>query len=606
MTDPAQGPPAQGPPAQGPRTPWPSPDLRRNALTLGLFLLVSAAWSWPLVTSPGSLSVARQFDLPGTIWAAWVATRLDPDLHTTLAGWPVGVDLRRGDSHLWLLIGATLGRLVSPARLVALVALIGPALSAWAAERFAARALGAAWPWSLVAGLAYAFTGLSATALLEGHQYLLLVPWLPLLAWQWHEATGPGGRVRHGLLAGGAFVLCLMSSAYVGIAGALWVLVWAGASLARRALRPLPVLAAGAVVAPVGLLYARAFSAGGGDFRSLDSFGSWGADLGGMMAAGSASLVSLAGADPTVDLAGHSMVHAIGMVPLALCAAAPALARRGELGELPWRRLLLLVALGLALALGPRLKPHMEPVAPWLLAPLGWFSWSSFFRFPGRLVTVAALAAGGLAAVVLSRLARPSTDAGPDVRPSLWPPGPALVLAMAALDVFLVTGLPGRAARLPLEAPQAYRTVPAQGALLTLTPQFVGLGLRTELLVLDGDCAWQHVHGRPVVHRCLDTARQSGPLWAASSWLRGALLQGAPGAEVAQGLAALGIGSVSWRPDLFAHGDRALIGQGLRAALGEPVGESRNGGEHVLLFAVPSPASEEQARAAWAALGVEG
>ena len=59
--------------------------------------------------------------------------------------------------------------------------LLGTALNAFTAERSAASDLGVGRPASLLAGIAYGYSGIAGNVILEGHVYHLLNPWLPLL-----------------------------------------------------------------------------------------------------------------------------------------------------------------------------------------------------------------------------------------------------------------------------------------------------------------------------------------------------------------------------------------------------------------------------------------
>jgi len=552
--------------------------IRRNLATVALFAALSAVWSWPLLTSPGDLHIYRQFDQYCTAWVAQVGAHWDGGLSTIMASWPVGQGLQRLDSLVLFLLARALGWLLGPWTLLGLLALVGPVLSAWAAERFAARVLGARWPWSLVAGVTYGFSGMAATSVLEGHVYPLLNPWLPLMAWQWHRATSADGRWHHGPAAGGLWALCLLTSAYTGIAASLWMVVWAVRLRGRWPEVKRIVYAAAAVVLPLGVGYSALFFTGGGASRAADAFGPDTMLRG--MGAGFGSLAALAGPVPGLDTLNHSISPALGFLPLALLVCTRWI--RPERG--PWKLCLVLGGVALLLALGPPGRHWFEPgyESP-LLRDLGRWGPLSMFRFPVRLAWITALAWGAVSAAVLSQLAAHA------------PRRAAPLLVVAALDVLMVTGMPGRGAHVPWEVPSAYRSTSSEGAILALLPEFGGPSIDAEQTLNDLECAYQIHHGRPILNVCVETTRRTGPRWRTGSWLRTALMQEESRREVAWRLASLGIGSVVWRPDLFFPGDREVLGEGLVRTLGEPVAASRDGGEYIVVFRVSDPAPPEVA-----------
>ena len=555
----------------------------RNLVTVSFYAVVCLVWSWPQVTG-ATVMVCRHFDIFGTLWVGGVGPYLSDSVVTPLSGWPEGLDLRRSDSLVLLLLSLTLGRLISGTTLLALVTLVGPVVSAWAAERFAARVMGARWPWSLLAGLTYAFSGIAATALLEGHPYILLNPWLPLLAWQWHRCTTPGARLRHGVLAGLLWLLCLLTSAYSGLAATLWVVAAALRPVLTRRLRRLqwrPVVAALGLILVSGGLYTVAFAAGGEGERAIDEF----RDMPnkGELRMGSTNLADLAGVSRAADTESHSMVPALGFLPLVLAA----LALRLRPAKGPWVMCLVLGLLALAVALGPVLRGSaFSDGIPWVLTPLIKLKLASFFRFPVRLVFIAALALGVVSAAVAHRLARGNRWA-------------ILLLPLALVDLWVCTGMPGRTVRWPLEVPGAYASLPGQGALLHLQPELHGGSKRMETFLSTLDCAHQHAHRRPLLARCLGGDHRSGPRFKVGSWLRSALLGETKPGDVRQQLASLGVGAVVWRPDLFIPADRLALRKGLTAALGPRLAVSSNGGDHVVVFGVRDPVARPQALKNW-------
>lgn len=480
----------------------------RNLLTVAFLSLICLVWCWPLVSDPPDWVLSRQFDHLGTLWVSGVGPRLDSGVVTLLLGWPLGQDL---------------------------------------------------------------LPGIAATALLEGHPYVLLTPWLPLMAWQWHRASSPGGRYLHGLLAGAMWVLCLLTSAYTGIVATLWVIVTGGRALARRDPCWGPFVLALLVMLVAGGAYALAFISGG-EGKPADAF--YMLPLTGAMLSGSTTLATLAGVPASVDLDAHSIVPAPGFLTLLL----PLFAWRLRLGAGPWRVCLLLGALGLVLALGPSLRGYVgKGGLPWILAPLAGIEAASFFRFPVLMMWLAGMGLGAVAALSASALGRRSR----------W--ALLLLLPLALLDIFRATGMPGRTARIPFEVPTAYRAIPQRGALLPLVLALNGTARTHETYLTTLDCAFQHVHRRPLVSRCLGGVHRGGPRWEIGSWLRSALMGKQDQRQIRSTLACLGVGSVVLRPDLFLAGDRKRIRGQLALALGPPVASSRDNGDHLKVHAGVGP-----------------
>ena len=546
--------------------------MRQHVLTVLLLAAVSVVFSWPLAIT-GELHVSRQWDLYTLLWVIHATDSLDASLHTALSAWPLGQDLSRADSFVLLALAKVWPG--SAMSLVRLVILAGPVLSGWAAERFAARCLGAAWPWSLIAGLAFAFSGLAATALLEGHIYMLLIPWLPLLGWAWMAAEGPQGRARDGLLAGLMWSLCLLTSAYIGIAASILVLL-----LVRRGAWA-PRLAAAGVVLPVSLAYLWLFVQTGQGQR-LDA-GGYAIPHAEILAAGSARLGTLIGWNADIDLFFHSLAPRLGAVALGLSLLAPVVLAAPSAAARPWRRLLIAAGLCVLLSLGAQVQLfHHDLELPWLLAPLGGLPGLTFFHFPARLLHIAVLALGAVAALVATALHR---RAG-------WLAAPLLVAAV--VDALAGSGAPLRTGRVPLQTPAAYQAAPP-GALLELLPRFNTNNGDMENYLNNLTCSYQLDHHRPLLNRCIGTALRSGPRWLVSGWLFDALLDRAPDARVPDTLSALGIGAVVLHPDLFLPADRQALRAGLADVLGAPIAESATG-EHVVMFAVPvDPAPDPQA-----------
>jgi hypothetical protein len=550
---------------------------RRAAITAALFCALSAIFSWPLITDPLGLQVSRQFDLFSLLWMQSMA-RPWPGLETAATAWPLGESLARADSFVLLSLARLLD-LVDPRLAAPLAALLGPPLSALAAERLAREDLGAAWPWSLIAGMTYGFSGLMATALLEGHVYVMLAPWPPLMASALLRAERQGSA-RQGALAGIFWGLSLWSSAYLGIAAGLLAAAL-GLPALRRAESRGPALVAAAVALAAGAAYAALFLSGGELARALSTTSHQSMVL--RMTAGSARLGGLAAWDPTADMVIHSITPTLGFTALALTLFSPWLVA----GTPAWRRLLAAALIAGALSLGPELQLyHSDLEWPWLLKPLESVAFASFFRHPARLLWATTLAMGGLAAAAATRLARHR-------------PRAALALVgFAAADAVLGTGAPLRTAEVPIESPSAYRAAPEGWAVLELFPLYEGAVEELELYFNNLTCAYQADHRRPLLNRCLGTTLRSGPRWEVSGWLIDAALRGDPPGPLQQRLVELGVGAVALHPGLFPGASRDELIEDFEALFGPPVATSTDAGDWVMLYALAGASGEPPPRAA--------
>lgn len=547
-----------------------SPSVRRNLITLGLFSALSIAFSWPLARDPLGMHVSPHFDMYTLAWLVNAAPTVDLGLQTPISGWPVGESLLRADSFVLLVLARVLVPVFGPTLPIAICSLLGPVASAWAAERMAARALGATWPLSLIAGAAYGFSGLMATALLEGHVYAMFLPWLPLLAWKGLDATRQGGTPRDAAWAGLWWGLCLLTTAYAGITASLLVVVLVVGALVRMQLEPRVAGAFVGVGGGIGLLYTLVFAAGGTaerlDRREIRSA------IRTVMDSGATHFDTIAAWTPTLDLYRHSIAPSLGFTILVLLLFSPWLLR----GTAGWRTLGFAGLVALALSFGPYLLVLNQgrTVVPWILFPLGDFAPATFFRFPGRFTTLAGLGLGGVAAVAATRIARH--------RPRV-----ALALvACAFLDPLIQTRVSARAAEVPFSAPSAYLSAPEDGAVLDLVPTFLGQVGDLDLLVNNLTCAYQMNHRRPILSQCLGTGAEAGPRPRVTGWLVQEITNGGTG--IVGKLASLGIRSVAFHPDLFGGSDRQRLGAGLVGLFGPPVMSSIDGGERIELYLVPT------------------
>lgn len=538
--------------------------MRDHLLVLLAFLLVGAAWSWPAPLLDADQLAVRHFDLMPVVWLVERAPQLGLDLHHAASSFPEGETLARLDSWVLLALAWLNHGLLSGAAVAMLLCWWGPALSAFAAERCAALAFEVPRPWSVAAGLAYGFSGVAASAALEGHVPHLLEPWLPLCLGAAWLAGGPRGRVAHGLLAGLGAALALLTTAYHGLVACLVLAVLGLRAL--RAGRLAALLPAAAPLLVVGGWLAWTWTAGQGESvepRRVVAL----AEL------GSASLEQVLSWRASHDLALHSVGMPLGgLVVLGLVAGV----RRRSVDD---RWLLSLCLLALLLALGPTWRLLADgagvpsPLRPlWASTPVG-----AVLRFPVRFAWALTLAGGILAAQALARSGAPR-----------W------LLLVLLLDPFLGTGMPARQARQALPPGLGE----GEGAVLDLFPvAIVPEQSDIEMWARNLSCARQVAHGRPVLERCIGTSVQS-PRLVVQRWLHPQLLDERPDPELAARLAALGIGSVVVHRRFFQPGEGAQVEAALAAALGPPLREQ----EELVLYGVPGPAGAEAARRALAAL----
>ena len=527
-----------------------------NARVSGaVLLLATVIFTWPAAVSGADALVGRHFDLQGTVWLISAAPRFGDGGLDPLTGWPEGAHYARLDSFTLAWISRALGW-IDPVRLHNGLQVVGVWLSAWAAERFAA-ALGARGPTSLLAGLSYGMSSLSAAALLEGHVYHLLDPFLPLCAWAVWRASRPGGRAQHGVLAAVGFGGALLTTAYHGVVAALLVTLIGGAGLLRRELGWRPALAAALGAALVGVPYVWVFlEAPGGAAVSAPVAG--------------AGLLALSPPSPELDRLGHSLSAHLPATTLALAALCPFILR----DELGWRRLWLAGAAAAALSLGPTLSPPQGATAFLPAAALQLVEGGALLRFPVRFAWGSAL----LWAVLAARAASAITARRP--RASL------VLFALLLIDLGFWGGMPGRQRSQPAGAPSAYA---GWGPVLDLLPEHLGredeLSAQTQALV----CSYQVWHQRPIADDCVTPFPERNPRVG----LARAFLAAAERGEGLDFLHQRGFVSVALHPDLFSAPDRARLRAAL-APLDAAPRSSADFGENIVLYTIPPQVGGDQ------------
>lgn len=546
----------------------------QGTTALLVYLAISPVWSWPLVTDPLGVDVARHFDGAVTIWFSTASRVLPFAWRSPDSAWPFGEPLGHADSFLLWFVATAL-RWLSPAAPSAFCALLGPPLSAWAAERCAARAFGVPFPASLIAGLAYGYSSLATIALLEGHTYALLNPWLPLLTWAAARAFGltrgerAPGDLRAAALVAAAWFACLLTSAYSGLCASLLLAALGTAGLLRR--RAGTVATTAALTAGLGAAYTAVFVLAG-PTAAPDTTGE-------VPTMGAAHLGNLVAWQPLDDLIHHSITPTLPMLAIALVALGGA-RLRGQ----PWVRPLLAGALVCLVASGGAVLTGIvtQHGIPWVFAPLYEIPTLRLIRFPIRLLPVTSLGFGLLAAAVAGTLTAPRAR--------------AVVIAAALLELVLVA-TPWRTGTRPVGAPGAFSAAPEGWAVVELTPLLPDSDV--SYLLANRGCEWEAWHRRPVVQNCFSVRLGDPEAERVQTWLMDALFKAH---DVHEDLVRLGIGAVVIEPDLFNRGDREALLEGARATLGAPT-ESKDLGVHMLVFPVPgaggAPADRQAALAAW-------
>lgn len=538
-----------------------------------VFFVLAVLWSWPAVL--GQHIVGHHPDAPGTAWFLSAAARLGSGLlHDPLTGWPVGATYGRPDSFLLIPIG-WLATVLGPVRLLGWITVVGVTVSAWATEALA-RQLGARPPWSLLAGLTFAFSGLAATAHLEGYPYHLIDPWVPLFVGAWLRATRPGGRPLDGALAGLWFVLALLDTAWLGIVCVPLGLALTVVALAERDRTWLRNAGAALLVAgPVFLAYLWVFRAGGGDgSAALADAGFPVPDLG-------QTLRRMAPPTASIDLHGYTQSATLPAVAIALTVVA----RRWTAPDVPWRRLAGAGVVCLGLSLAPAVLLPLAGQAAQGGGRLLSVVASAVLRFPDRLTWGTLVCFGVVGAVALSGMAKrhPRAALG--------------VLVLALCDAFVVPRLPIRQKRMSAAVPSAYAA--HTGPVLDLWPDDASYAPAWGLWTTNFGCYYQTGHGRPIADLCIVSPGVTSPRMALEAWVMDRWLSGAA-AETVPVLQSLGFGSLAFHTSVMQRSDRARILASV-ADWPQPVVRTTDGGEEIVAvgLAVDASVDAEQRTEAW-------
>ncbi len=536
--------------------------LAQHVAVFGAYLALWTAVSWPLAAVPilGDRVVTRQFDLYPSMWLVDAAPGTFPRMISMGSAWPFHELLTRVDSYVLLMIGWVNHGFLSGATVCALVAWLGVPISAFVAERCAGDGFNVDRPWSLIAGLCYGFSGVAATALLEGHVFHLLNPWLPLMWWGWQRALTADG-VRSGLVVGVGFAGALYTSAYFGVFG-LILLVFLAVDAPRVAQRVAPGVAA--VALPVGLYYLWLFHLSS-RFQDADATSS-----AYYLRMGTVAASDLLGWAQGADVSAHSLTGALPLMGIPLALGVVATGRRTR--AMP----LFLALFGILCALGRTW--HLDPGDAGLDLPVDRFLFPAlaFFRFPVRALWLTGLAIGVQAARTLGATAARAP----------WLSRGALLLA--GVDAIVGPGLPWRTSVAVAGLPSAYNAAPAGQAVLDLWAQPADhssgdIAMWSRNLT----CYYAGLHHRPTPEVCIGTGVRS-PREVLDGWLTQHVLADPADQGAAWTLTQLGIGAVAVHLDLYREGDAASLRQGLETLLGPPLAESTDAGDHLVVYGVPA------------------
>ena len=499
------------------------------------WLVFAVLWTWPAVLA-GPEVVGRHFDSLGTVWVIDAATRLGFDLHDPFSAWPGGATYSAIDS--WILFPiAWLGSDVSPAALHGWLQILGVSSSAFAISRFAV-ALGAKAPFHSVAGLLFMGSGLAASAMLEGHVYQILIPWLPLMAlylWKMQQADT---QIHHGVLAGLFFGLSLFTSGYIGIAAGVIGLCMGIPVLVRSENRR-PILLAGAIALFASLLYVYLF-------QSVGQPGAAHANSD-TLRMGSLSLSSLGPPSTEVDRSGHSWALALSAGAFALSCLAWRMRIAGA------RRLLLVVLLSTLIAMGPQwaigafsdTQMITSPIAGLWDIPMG-----RYLRWSGRVLWASLLATSALSAVVITRISgRLGLSTG------------YAIVAMLLLEVWLMVGLPGRQSVLPGDTPSVYLT--ADGPVYDLVGQGINASGEVDGWTNAILCHYQTQHSHSIAEDCVTVGSESSSRRELGTWVASRLYEGDL-ASVVSRMRRMKFTGIAFHGDWFSSSDRMRLETALK------------------------------------------
>jgi hypothetical protein len=487
-------------------------------------------WTWPAAWS-GADMVGRHFDTLGTVWVIDAATRVGFDLHDPFSAWPTGATYSAMDSWVLMLL-SWVGFFLRPQTLHAWLAVIGVASSGMAASLFA-KEVGAASPTHHIAGLFFAGSGLMASALLEGHVYQALNPWLPMMALFLWRAARKGGRIDDGVFAGLCFAASLYSSGYLGISAGIVALgIAIPGLLSAKDRRPLFVAGIFACIAIFTYLVLFT-SAGtpGGSHTTIEG-----------LRMGSLSANSIGPPTADIDRFQHSWALALSGLMVAL--AVIGLWANRSIS----RPLVVIIVVAIVIALGPDWGFGVAPAWVSIPSPLSWL-WDlpavRSLRFPGRVMWAAMFALATLAALgasVISRRMGPRMMVG--------------IFVLLFVEMVWTVGLPFRQRSMVSDVPSVYSH--AKGAVFDLVGEGASTSRESDSWMSAILCQYQTLHGRPIADDCVAVGADVNPRASLSRWVSDRLYEGKK-SEVFSYLGSLGFTALAVHYDWLDEADRLRI-----------------------------------------------
>jgi hypothetical protein len=550
-------------------------ELKPHLKVILLGFVCAILFTWPLILSPKTLIVSRQFDIYTFSWMVHIAQELD-NFETTLSNWPIGQTLHRSDSLLMLFFAKLFSGYVDPWLFVSIMALLGITSTIWAAEQFARVTWNIPTPHSYLCGVFFGLSGISIVTLLEGPWYLFLNPWLPLVGtYTWLFTKKPSNLTVVPVIV--FWLLCLLTSAYVGICASiifLWITIWHIKNNrldAHKNIRSWMIVYGSMFI--VGVFYIVEFFSSGTDIRSRDEASAFNHQI---LDYGSVNLQNAISWSPEIDITFHSSAPIIGISSIAILAFSPLLFR----GKL-WLRWWSLAVFSVLLSFGYKIGFVGQEIQlpnyllftldlPGILYPFLNTAVGSFVHFPLRFFWVGSLCCGLL-------LAKLSQQFSIENRIHFW-----IFSSILAIEVFIVHGTPVRKANTPIYTPEIYFETQEELAIFELTPNIMGhLGVES-LFIKNVLCSYQIDHKRPVLQSCMGTTVNFGTDWILRNIFFDDILQDQT-KDWPTILPNIGVGSIMFHPELFQASDRKIIQTYLIDKFGKPTLIHKYG-EHLIMW----------------------
>ena len=411
-----------------------------------------------------------QYDALGTYWFADQVSTWDL-LHDPNSNWPHGTTYKRLDSFLFFFISIFLSWIPTSIWLP-IFSVSAITLNGWMASLLA-QELGAKRKASWIAGITFMFHGITASALLEGHVYHLLLPWLPLcflFAWR---ATKTQKTIKNSIYTSVFWFLCLLTSAYLGLAATIAILIiW----IAQKGWNIKETYVGMGFIVLLSIGYVTLYAGG----EALSS----GRDAASMMV-GSINLSNFLGFTPHVDQELHAQSLGILSIPFILAFATHRYTYKRQNIHVIW-----IVGL-VSLSFGLGCFVSFASVTPLFPMPLLWLSDLPLFRsigFPIRLSWPFLMCIGILASLTASKIKHLH-----------------LLLSLIIIEALVSTQLPSRQETVQYPLPDVYKQI--QEASLELYPTTPSGKQHSDLPMWFSaySCFFQTQHNNPIAENCVST-----------------------------------------------------------------------------------------------------